>query len=580
VKKIIIAFCVAAILLLFCVPAFALGGEVVFNVNGNMSSVELTSSSTLFIKYEGGFVKYGVGSTTYQISYESQTNYDVTIVNEDTGVEIDVFNFDTSTDWSYSVGSSGHYSMGISYTSSVPTYSITFNSNGGSAISTLTYQQSIPVDINTAYIPTRSGYAFDGWYRNSTFTTVVSPGQTLTSNITLYAKWHAVYSITFNSNGGSSISLLTGRTSIPSDIQFSSSYLPTKEGYTFDGWYTDVDLMSQAVGGAALSANLTLYAKWIDVNNSSVFFLYPGGNSETIYYGSATNFVLKQSGDRIRFGLGTTSAFSVSRYIAYDPDYLYDFEIINEDTGASITTGTRIVSGDVYSWPFASNAHYSVIIHKYENVSNRLIFDTQGGSSVSPIVCDEVPELEDIPETTRDGWIFNGWHYSPTGENFIVSGDAVVGTVTVYAHWIGFNHLHLNPNGGDFLGEYLTDLSYDYVPEALPRVYRAGYKFLGWYYQDGSEVNAGDQITGTVYIFAYWEQLDTTGLSFEDGYRQGQADAEAMKSIINNGWSVFYSGFNDFTHSTTIGGITIISLLATIVVVVILFFVAKLFFKG
>ena len=59
------------------------------------------------------------------------------------------------------------------------------------------------------------------------------------SNITLYAKWTVVqYTITFESNGGSSVTAITqdfGTTvTAPAD--------PTKTGYTFAGWYSDIGL--------------------------------------------------------------------------------------------------------------------------------------------------------------------------------------------------------------------------------------------------------------------------------------------------------------------------------------------------
>ena len=68
-----------------------------------------------------------------------------------------------------------------------------------------------------------------------------------------------VYSITYNTNGGDDISPSTDVTTIPNTLP-----TPTKEGYNFAGWYTDVALTTLVVTGTSLTDNITLYAKWAD----------------------------------------------------------------------------------------------------------------------------------------------------------------------------------------------------------------------------------------------------------------------------------------------------------------------------
>ena len=66
------------------------------------------------------------------------------------------------------------------------------------------------------------------------------------------------YTVTFDSNGGSSVAKQTvasGKTaSKPAD--------PTKEGYTFGGWYTDKELTEAYDFGTTVKKSITLYAKW------------------------------------------------------------------------------------------------------------------------------------------------------------------------------------------------------------------------------------------------------------------------------------------------------------------------------
>ena len=66
------------------------------------------------------------------------------------------------------------------------------------------------------------------------------------------------YLVSFNTNGGSSIDPVAvadgGKVAQPTD--------PAKEGYTFQGWYTDVDCTQAYDFDTEVTADITLYAKW------------------------------------------------------------------------------------------------------------------------------------------------------------------------------------------------------------------------------------------------------------------------------------------------------------------------------
>ncbi|MBW7955095.1 InlB B-repeat-containing protein, partial [Candidatus Gracilibacteria bacterium] len=70
-------------------------------------------------------------------------------------------------------------------------YTVTFNSNGGSAVGnqTINYQAKVTQPAN----PNRDGYTFGGWYKEEALTNAWNfATDTMPSNaITLYAKWNA-----------------------------------------------------------------------------------------------------------------------------------------------------------------------------------------------------------------------------------------------------------------------------------------------------------------------------------------------------------------------------------------------------
>ena len=65
-------------------------------------------------------------------------------------------------------------------------YTITFNSLGGTTIPDIEEATELPTPLPT---PIKSGYTFVGWYYDIAFTQIANAGDTLESNITLYAKW-------------------------------------------------------------------------------------------------------------------------------------------------------------------------------------------------------------------------------------------------------------------------------------------------------------------------------------------------------------------------------------------------------
>ncbi|MBO7202211.1 MAG: InlB B-repeat-containing protein, partial [Paludibacteraceae bacterium] len=95
--------------------------------------------------------------------------------------------------------------------SSATTYTITYNTNGGSAIAQTTGVTKLPNPLPT---PTKSGATFEGWYTNSGLTVAAVAGSTISANTTLYAKWatNSTYNVTVNAatNGTVSASKTTG----------------------------------------------------------------------------------------------------------------------------------------------------------------------------------------------------------------------------------------------------------------------------------------------------------------------------------------------------------------------------------
>lgn len=158
-----------------------------------------------------------------------------------------IFLVSCDNDYSLTVGGSG---IGIS--KEPITYSVNFETNGGTAINTRTVSS-----IDAAPFTSKEGYDFMGWYSDAALRTKVNFPLKIDKNITLYAKWEkSTYYVTFVTNDGTDI-----ETKKVSELKIAP--VTTKSGSLFDGWYLDKELTVKAIFPLQVKSNMTLYAKWL-----------------------------------------------------------------------------------------------------------------------------------------------------------------------------------------------------------------------------------------------------------------------------------------------------------------------------
>lgn len=108
--------------------------------------------------------------------------------------------------------------------------------------------------------PTAKGWRFDGWYTDEKCTAGYDFDKAVTANTTLYAKWTQLFTLTFETNGGTKIDSVEAP---DGSLVYLGSYKPTKSGYYFVGWYTDKNLTRESrVGYVRMDGNRTVYAKF------------------------------------------------------------------------------------------------------------------------------------------------------------------------------------------------------------------------------------------------------------------------------------------------------------------------------
>ena len=109
------------------------------------------------------------------------------------------------------------------------------------------------------------GYTFGGWNK-ADGTAWDYASDKVTDNITLYAKWIAnTYTVTFDTAGGTEIAPITQGYS----TAITAPAAPTREGYTFIGWDTEIPTTMPA-------ENMTVTAQW-KINKYTITFDTAGG---------------------------------------------------------------------------------------------------------------------------------------------------------------------------------------------------------------------------------------------------------------------------------------------------------------
>jgi uncharacterized repeat protein (TIGR02543 family) len=364
-------------------------------------------------------------------------------------------------------------------------FHVTFAVNGGSSVSAqeVKYNDVVvrPAD------PTKSGYAFAGWWKDASFTTPWNfPIDVVTDNVMLYAKWISgsvtTYVVTFSTDGGSAVDPQTveagGKVALPAN--------PEKQYYTFEGWYGDKVFVNRWNFSAnTVAATMTLYARWTknSPNTCTVTFSSRGGSSvsaqEVAYNGTAS-----YPGIPIKTGYTFEGWYSDSTYTS-----AWEF-------------GVSRVTRDI------------TLYARWTANSYTLSFDAQGGT-VSPAMHSVTygAAVGALPVPVRSGYIFGGWYTHPEGGGTQYTASTVHSSAatftTLYARWIGENqatfHVTFAVNGGSSVSAQEVRYNGSVVRPADPT--RSVYTFAGWWKETTFTTPWNfptDVVTNNVTLYAKW----------------------------------------------------------------------------
>ncbi|MCR5624082.1 MAG: InlB B-repeat-containing protein, partial [Lachnospiraceae bacterium] len=407
-----------------------------------------------------------------------------------------------------------------------------FDFNDGSGATTLTGACGNPITFPETD-PTRTGYKFDGWYTGPNGGTKVTSATYIDGTIIFYAHWTAIeYSVTFNAYGGTfegedDVTESGGYETVVYTDQVYGEKLnvpskPSREGYTFEGWFTAAEGTANATRVTANTvfentADTTYYAWWEEGDYVVYFDLNYDDGEENSYcgvdggaYGEAVEF---PETDPTRTGYTFEGWFTEPNGGAKVTEAeVYFFDEVETIYYAHWTAKTYKVTYDP-SFKYVNN-YGTTYADEYDDT----IYPTIEGEDSISYIQTYGENLKLPSEPKIDGFTFVGWYTEPDTNGYFDDyydetdlDDYKVTSATVfknaeattyYAHWSA-NRYYINfkANGGTFnegYNTYYQTYYYNYIPLLNPDyehggeaiLSREGYAFDGWY----TEPDGGDEI--------------------------------------------------------------------------------------
>ena len=309
--------------------------------------------------------------------------------------------------------------------------------------------------------PTRDGYTFDGWYWHADYSGYtdeqkaadkVDFSQPVQSDVNIYAQWtknadQNEIDVLYAANGGQ---FATGETFqqgvTDSDGMMRQPAAPTRDGYTFDGWYWHADYSGYTDEQKAadkvdfsqpVQSDVNIYAQWTknaDQNEIDVLYAANGGQfatGETFQQGvTDSDGMMRQPAAPTRDGYTFDGWYWHADYSGYT----------DEQKAADKVDFSQPVQSDVNIYAqWTKNADAQV-----EQITVKFVDNFNGTESSAEVKKGEAVAKPADP--TYDGWTFEGWsstlkddegnwEYTPVDFSKAVEDEDQDGVVTYYAFY-------------------------------------------------------------------------------------------------------------------------------------------------
>ena len=382
---------------------------------------------------------------------------------------------------------------------------MTFDSNGQDVSGYPLEQKTVKGEPGAAPTPapTAEGYAFSGWYQDTTGKTAWNFDTTVNAPVRLYAKWTIrKYTLTLDPGEGSVIGDGSVTRNYANDYAITQTATPTDNAKEFLGWFDAKEGGAQVLTWSA-QTNLTLYAQYKQKSALTMTFNSDGKTYKTVsvaYGDSATE------PDR-----PTKEGYAFDKWLLEGEAY---------DFASPVTSNLTLYA----SWTINQ---YTLTFNP--GSGNRML------NNASAVVTRNYENSYPVSEEAVNGnhlLGFAGWYDAPANGNRVTTWDAKT-DLTLYARYtdketvaITFDANALSVEGYPLRVNAVKGEVVSRPDDPTPD----GYTFLGWYRNADCTVawDFNTIVNADLTLYADWERQSRT-LTFDAG--EGLLSGEA--SVTN-----------------------------------------------
>ena len=227
------------------------------------------------------------------------------------------------------------------------------------------------------------------------------------------------HTLTFETNGGSAINPVTVRhgnaVARPAD--------PTKDKYTFIGWYADPEFTEEYDFATVLEADKTIYAKF-ELTSTPIGDIYV--RYDVLHIKQLPDGTYDLANAEVEH----LSAKKDTTVTAVIKDYRATHHV-NVNRTLSKLTGTAIQ-------PYKGvdgKPVYTILTVYYDLDFHTLTFDTMGGSKIAPETVRHGLTVAKPKDPVNGGYIFDGWYTDKTFRHRYDFSTPLTEDITIYAKW-------------------------------------------------------------------------------------------------------------------------------------------------
>ena len=329
--------------------------------------------------------------------------------------------------------------------------------------------------------------------------------------------------ITFDGNGGtiSGDNIVT----ISNGAAIGTLPVPTKEGYTFNGWFTAATDGDKVTENTTFDADTTIYAQWTKNEEEATI-------TKVTVTPITTTLVVGGDEATVQLTATVTGTGAFDKTVTWSSS---DPAVATVDENGLVTavkegtaTITATANGDT-----SVKGTSTITVEPKDTKVYTVTFDTDGGSLVAAQKVIPGKTATEPNQPTKPGFDFAGWYAKDATEPFDFT-TPINDDITLVAKWtekvaVGYTVTFMD--GDKVFG---TAKTVDGKVETLPYADKEGYAFLGWFdaKEGGNKITAETVFTKDTTVYAQWVELEIIEIYCNPEKVTAIADKAGKKIVV------------------------------------------------